>query len=295
MNDFKVDMWNNYILKSETIPLNEIVEIIKSMQYEKKVKTIRTYLKNGDKENANKLKNNLPAFTVSGIFDTNRDKGNLIKYYGLVILDIDKLKDEEEVKRVKKKICEMKETKIAFVSPSGLGLKIIVETNNTDVEQHIDVYKEVIEYYEDVLKVKFDTKTCDVSRLCFISSDTNAYYNSQSKIFESKVIKKQRKEVGVKKATYLSEKYDRVIAEIIKFTKNRQQFEKGNRNPYVYLLVKNAKLGGLEKGIIQGFCECNYIEDDFPLKEIKYIINAVYNDDNIEFGKWRWKYKNLLK
>lgn len=304
MTNYRLNLWVNYIDNADNDTLDFIFEVTKQEElYE--VKEIRQLLKEGNKKEADKLKSKLPGFTTSGFFDKERKKENLIKYYGLMVLDIDKLESEEEVKQIKEKARNMPETKMAFVSPSGLGLKIIVETNNTDVERHTEVYKELVEYYEKALEVKLDSQTCDVSRLCFMSSDANVYYNRDSEMFRSEVLKNTpkkeiRKEIKIKKEVKIQiindlEKYNRVIEEVVCFTRKRQKYESGNRNRFVYLLVKNAKLGGVSDDTILEYCLNHYVEDDFTDKEIEDIVKSVYNDEKIEFGKFANKYKKFLK
>ena len=88
--------------------------------------------------------------------------------------------------------------------------------------------------------------------------------------------------------------YNKVIERIIEFTKRKQKYVKGNRNRFVYLLVKNSKLGGVPEEIIREFCINNYVEEDFPIEEIESIME-VYNDDEIKFGKYKYIYRKLLK
>ena len=219
-----------------------------------------------------------------------------------MVLDIDNLKDEEEVERIKKEIEKIEYTKMVFVSPSGLGLKIIVETNNTDVERHTEVYKELVNYYENQLNVGFDSQTCDVSRLCFFSYDETAYYNCESKIFISEKDTKKEKKMMENKVVSNGGEYNKVIERIIEFTKrkqryvrgNRKRYVRGNRNRFVYLLVKNSKLGGVPEELIREFCINNYVEEDFPVEEIESIME-VYNDDEIKFGEYEYRYRKFLK
>lgn len=291
MNNYKIDVWYNYNNKATAgYTLSEMFEVIKIGQLKNHIEEIRTFFKEGNKKEANKSKNELPGFTVSGIFGTRRRKEDIIKYYGLMTLDIDNLKDEEEVKRIKEKICKIKYTKMAFISPSGLGIKIIVETNNTDVEKHKEVYQEVVNYYKQELNVEFDKQTIDVSRLCFISYDEEAYLNLDSEIF----ISKKSNIIANQKTIYNDDdEFDRIIEEIKEFTKKRQEYKKGNRNRFVYLLVKNCKGAGITKERILEFCLNNYKEEDFTQIEIEMIVKSVYNNDKIEFGKWKNKNKKL--
>ena len=290
MNNYQIDVWKNYSEQAGYQNFENILLAIKEGKFKSEITEIRNSLKENNKNKSNRLKNSLSGFTVSAIFDEKRRKERVIKYYGVMVLDIDNLKDEEEVERIKKEIEKIEYTKMVFVSPSGLGLKIIVETNNTDVERHTEVYKELVNYYGNQLNVKFDSQTCDVSRLCFFSYDETAYYNCESKIF----ISKKEKKMMENKAISNDGKYNKVIEMIIEFTKRKQRYVKGNRNRFVYLLVKNSKLGGVPEEIIREFCINNYVEKDFPVKEIESIME-VYNDDEIKFGEFEYRYKKFLK
>lgn len=289
MNNYQIDVWENY-KQAGYQNFENILLAIKEGKFKSEITEIRNSLKENNKNKSDRLKNSLSGFTVSAIFDEKRRKERVIKYYGVMVLDIDNLKDEEEVERIKKEIEKIEYTKMVFVSPSGLGLKIIVETNNTDVERHTEVYKELVNYYGNQLNVEFDSQTCDVSRLCFFSYDETAYYNCESKIFISKKEKKMMENRVVSNGG----EYNKVIERIIGFTKRKQRYVKGNRNRFVYLLVKNSKLGGVPEEIIREFCINNYVEEDFPVEEIESIME-VYNDDEIKFGEFEYRYKKFLK
>lgn len=290
MNNYQIDVWKNYNEQAGYQNFENILLAIKEGKFKSEITEIRNSLKENNKNKSDRLKNSLSGFTVSAIFDEKRRKERVIKYYGVMVLDIDNLKDEEEIERIKKEIEKIEYTKMVFVSPSGLGLKIIVETNNTDVERHTEVYKELVKYYENQLNVEFDSQTCDVSRLCFFSYDETAYYNCKSKIF----ISKKEKKMMENKVVSNGGEYNKVIERIIEFTKRKQRYVKGNRNRFVYLLVKNSKLGGVPEEIIREFCINNYVEEDFPVEEIESIME-VYNDDEIKFGKYEYRYKKFLK
>ena len=290
MNNYQIDVWKNYNEQAGYQNFENILLAIKEGKFKSEITEIRNSLKENNKNKSDRLKNSLSGFTVSAIFDEKRRKERVIKYYGVMVLDIDNLKDEEEVERIKKEIEKIEYTKMVFVSPSGLGLKIIVETNNTDVERHTEVYKKLVNYYENQLNVEFDSQTCDVSRLCFFSYDETAYYNCESKIF----ISKKEKKMMENKVVSNGGEYNKVIERIIEFTKRKQRYVKGNRNRFVYLLVKNSKLGGVPEEIIREFCINNYVEEDFPVEEIESIME-VYNDDEIKFGEYEYRYEKFLK
>jgi hypothetical protein len=142
---------------------------------------------------ARSVKFSLISFTPSGIFDEtkNRSDESLIEYNGLMVLNINKLESTLKVNEVFKNIIEISYTSLAFISPSGYGVKIIVATNNICPTLHTFCYKKLVKNFEDILKVRLDYGTCDLSSLCFLSYDPNAYFNPNAIIYEFKDLHKQ--------------------------------------------------------------------------------------------------------
>lgn len=84
-----------------------------------------------DKDYAKKFKSqNFDYCTFSGKFQYRNDKG-FIQHSGLLCLDFDHLDNIEEVKKILLQD-EYFDTMLMFVSPSGDGLKWIVEIDTTE-------------------------------------------------------------------------------------------------------------------------------------------------------------------
>ena len=67
------------------------------------------------------MKGKLPGFVASGEF-TARNNKSCLKYWARIVVDIDHI---EEPAKLKQKIKEDKSVIMAFLSPSGDGLKVI--------------------------------------------------------------------------------------------------------------------------------------------------------------------------
>ena len=61
---------------------------IKEGKFKSEITEIRNSLKENNKNKLDGLKNSLSGFTVSAIFDEKRRKERVIKYYGVMVLDI---------------------------------------------------------------------------------------------------------------------------------------------------------------------------------------------------------------
>jgi len=148
----EITIFKNFaqVIGSRTLP--EIVAAIQQGVYREVVLAVRRAVKRGDRKVADETKKTLHAFTVSGKFEGGRTLERLKEYHPLVVLDIDKLK-EEELERVNKVVRELPYTHVCFLSPSGNGCKIIVKVNSNQSE-HLSAYLQVSEFYEKKLNIK---------------------------------------------------------------------------------------------------------------------------------------------
>lgn len=210
-----------------------------------------------------------------------------------MVLDIDNIK-ESEVNALFEKIIEIKTTMMAFISPSGNGIKIIVKTDNEVVENHKNAYGEVVDFYKEALKskkevFKFDEKTCDVSRLCFISYDENAYLNLNAETF---LISENEITATLKKIERRAEgsEFSLKMMITIDFTKKMQPFERENRNNFLNLLGSNCYSYALEIENVISYCIEVFTDEDFTKEEIEMTIRRAYElkkDKKEVFGKWK--------
>lgn len=181
MNEIKVTFFRGFTQVTEQRSFKETMGLIKSGHWAVRVAPIRKLSKEGKKEECDKLKRGLPAFTSCAQYDEKRRWEYLIFYNGLPVLDIDDLSDADVI-RLKKIIIGCSYTLACFVSPSGNGLKVFVRVS-TGVEDHLNTFLCLVQYFEVLLGVKIDTSGKDVSRLCFVSDDKELYYNENAEVF----------------------------------------------------------------------------------------------------------------
>ena len=169
---------------SQVIGHRTLPEILKAIQqgvYQEEVLAVRSAVQRGDQKIADETKKQLHALTVSGRFEGGRTMTNLKAYHSLLILDIDKLPKDVLEKSISV-IRAIPYTHACFLSPSGHGLKVIVQINS-DQEQHLSAYLQVAEFYEHKLGLKIDRSGKDITRLCFFSFDKNLFFHPKSKVF----------------------------------------------------------------------------------------------------------------
>lgn len=119
---------------------------------------------------------NFDHFTISGIFQ-QRNKSGVLNRTFYSIFDFDHLDDPESVKTILVNDPYISPD-LAFVSPSGDGLKIAVY--DQDHSEHEKFYQLVADYirikHPDIYPF-LDKSTRDISRTCFICHDPRAYCN----------------------------------------------------------------------------------------------------------------------
>lgn len=262
-------------------------KLIKGLKGEKMktlVEPIRKLLAEGEMEKADSLKKALPAILVSGIFRGGRTADKLAVYSHVICLDLDNI-DTDKVHAFTEEICKCEYTFIAFISPSGQGVKILVKVDSGS-NYHRDAYKQVVRFYSDLLKVEFDEKTCDICRLTFMSYDPDPYYYPDSKIFEVKTpigcvnhVSSQHQVIDAS-----SDKYKGLYDQAYSFTLNRQKNEHGNRNNFMFLLASNSNRYGIPKEILLTLTEWS----DLPYNEREAILNSAYKKVEL-FNTWQMK------
>ena len=156
------------------VKLDYILNRIKSDFYKNKINEIRM---TNDAILKRNLKASLPSVLFSGIFEKRTDKG-LKTHSGVVVLDFDHI---ENIQGFKSAICNDEFTYAAFISPSGDGLKVLVRipAEPKDHERH---YMALMKKYPEL-----DPTSRNISRVCYISHDSDIYINHQAKIFTDKV------------------------------------------------------------------------------------------------------------
>ncbi len=115
----------------------------------------------------------------SGVFTTRNDK-SLVKHSGLLCIDFDHL---NSVETLFKSLLQDDyfDTQLLFRSPSGDGLKWVIQINpplrDLGSFSHGEYFAAVANYIRQAYGVEVDKSGRDLSRACFLPHDPNAYIN----------------------------------------------------------------------------------------------------------------------
>ena len=131
------------------------------------------------------LKSQLPYF-VCAIFNPPYRRSANFAYTEYFIIDIDHVSEQGlTVQSLRQRIAADCHTLLCFVSPGGDGLKVIMRLSEKCYDPGL--YKVFYQTFAATFARQYDiaqavdTKTCDVTRACFMSADPDAYYNPEAR------------------------------------------------------------------------------------------------------------------
>lgn len=154
------------------ITISDMVKLIRSDTLRAQIESIRAAKATGDDDVAARLKQGLPAVTISGLFG-ERKTGGLQAHSGLMVLDFDDV-GPEKLAALMPQLVGDPHVQAAFISPSGAGLKVVVRIP-ADPAKHRAAFEAATAYFKQAHGVDADQSGKDVSRLCFLSHDPDAY------------------------------------------------------------------------------------------------------------------------
>jgi hypothetical protein len=279
-NKLMVSVYQEFKTKLGDRNLLEILQEIKTDKYQSDIKSIRYALHKGDEKTADEIKSNLLGFTTSGTFGESRTKPNIVTYSQVVCLDFDDI-PVTEIETLALKINQCDYTMASFISPSGEGLKVFIKVNS-NAEQHATAYSQVANFYKELSGYDFDAKCKDITRLCFVSCDTELFINENATTFE---VKEEVK--PLKSAPQIEVKHDLTTDELLdkclKFTEQKEQYYNGNRNNFIFLFSCNANKFGIYEEDTLSYCINNF---DLEEREIKATVNSTYKNQSADFAKY---------
>lgn len=157
--------------------LVQIFNAIKGNYYEERTSNLRAF---ADGKLARLYKaQHFDYCTFSGVFTIRNDK-SLVKHSGLLCIDFDHL---NSVEILFKSLLQDDyfDTQLLFRSPSGDGLKWVIQINpplsDLGSFSHGEYFAAVANYIRQAYGVEVDKSGRDLSRACFLPHDPNAYIN----------------------------------------------------------------------------------------------------------------------
>ncbi len=167
---FKAPIKNT--IPHKTVSLVQVYNAITGEYYKQHTEKLRSI---SDTVQARKYKAaNFDYCTFSGVFTARNDK-SLITHSELMCIDFDHIQNIDTLRQALL-ADEYFDTQLLFVSPSGDGLKWIIEID-TRKAPHGEYFASLANYISQTYSVEVDKSGKDISRACFIPFDPNAFIN----------------------------------------------------------------------------------------------------------------------
>lgn len=262
-----------------------ILDRIKSGKSKLIVDEIR---KQPTKELADNIKVTLPAICFSGIF-TKRADSSITEHSGLVCLDFDKYESIEILNIDFDKFKIDKYTFAMFISPSGIGIKLLVKIPK-DIDNHKKYFDALEKYYDNT---HFDTTSKNISRICFESYDPNIYINKGSELWSEK-IEDEQFDYRYHAPTIKLENESEIIKRLWAWFNKSYSMTKGSRNHNLFILVSSFSDYGISEQETNRFCN-QFITNDFTANEIDKVIRSAYSKCKSNFGMKFFEDSEALK
>ena len=145
----------------------EIVSAISNGTYRETVEDVRRIFAEQGEKAANEKKIELPEITFSANYRGGRSNATLVKYLGYIVVDIDH-QTQEALARILALAKKCAHTRIAFISPKGMGLKIVVRVCRTD-----GTLPETIQEIEDFHHAAYHKIASFYAQLCGVEASSS--------------------------------------------------------------------------------------------------------------------------
>lgn len=301
----------------------EIVSAISNGTYRETVEDVRRILAEQGEKAANEKKIELPEITFSANYRGGRSNATLVKYLGYIVVDIDH-QTQEALARILALAKKCAHTRIAFISPKGMGLKIVVRVCRTDgtlpetiqeIEDfHHAAYHKIASFYAQLCGVEVDTSGQDVSRTCLFSYDPDIYFNPDATaviveqppmFFKSQ---KKKRASGKKKKTTapdnnpLTEQvalnyhssHASLMVTLNYYHNKSEKYVTGNRNNYLHCLACMYNRYGVPQEEAAAFIKSQFT--DLPADEMDALIGSAYgHNEEFDTRKLNSTQKRILQ
>lgn len=291
MNQIRITVFRNITdsLTPAIFPFGDVMDEIKKPSTAYLPKAIADIRKAPDHDTMNKLKvATLPVICFSGDF-TRREDSALQEYSPLVCIDLDNVQDiPGELKQIK----TFPYVAAAFISPSGNGVKVVVLHDNTDPSYHKELYHKLGSDMGFICRsdLVFDLSCSNVSRACFFSYDSKAYYNPNATpfhftpdpIYKAPIIKPTHTNIIFTTPIITDPAKLRLkIQETHSLFEDYYSMTPGVRNSHLYILARFFRLDGIPEQVAIDYLVAYYADpsNGFPASEITSAVQSAYKNN----------------
>jgi len=234
-------------------------------------KDIVELIRSQPKDKHGELKQSLPGVCFNGSFKY-RSAAGLISHSGLIILDFDGFLSIQEAKDFKQSLFEDPYVFSCWISPSGLGVKVLVKIP-ADEKNHKGYFTTLKKHFNSP---NFDDSGSDVSRFCYESYDEDLHINHDSDLW-TELEEPEVEEIGTQSPTIAVTSENRIVENLLIWWEKKYGATKGSRNNNVYKLAIAFNDFGIQKSEAENILQ-RFSSDGFNINEINNIIKSAYKN-----------------
>ena len=161
--------------------INQILTIIKNGNSQL-IAQITAVRNKTNHEEQNIAKKELPVFTCNGTF-CRRNNASLLQYSSFIAIDFDGFSSYTKLQAYKEHLKTYPFVYAFFVSPSGVGLKAIIQHTCTNPHHHYNLFVQLHRVF-GLGNTNFDSVVSDISRGTYFSYDPDLWQNPYCRPFE---------------------------------------------------------------------------------------------------------------
>ena len=175
MQEPKISLFKHRaVTNPQNITVAQWVNIIKSDEVKATIQLVR---RQQTKKEADNIKSRLPEVVIGGVFSGGHGEEHLVTPSGLMGLDFDGVAD---VSLLKARLKNDELTHVAFISPSGKGIKGAVKFKGDRAKAFETLRLLFLLKYG----AELEKGTGYVSKKAYLSHDPDAYHNPKSAVFD---------------------------------------------------------------------------------------------------------------
>ena len=171
----------------KSVELSELIESMKTDGKGSPVSRLRQQIKESIRGIRCDSADKLPVITFATTFRNHNEQIRFSGYNGLILLEVNRLMNNDEARRVRDLASESLQTMVAFIGSGGRSVKIVVPftlpdgslpQNEKQAELfHAHAYRRAAAYYKEQLQKHVEIKKPGLQRGCRLSVDPSLYYN----------------------------------------------------------------------------------------------------------------------
>ena len=269
--EYKFSVFKDLLKTKDTPYLVDLTKIVNRIKQGKSIEIINRVRSANNKEDADRIKQQLPCILFAGEF-AQRNGNGLVKASGLMCLDFDKYENDAVMLEHRAMLERNAHFVLIFTSPSGKGLKGVIRVSQ-------NITKETFPKIFKAFKKEFDYdywdgSSCNIDRVCYESYDPDIYVNENATIYDPVLIDTGYSNHEKTPLIPVTDE-DKIIEKIMNFDW-KKDFREGERNAFIFDLAGMFCEYGVSQYTAEGYILNNVVIGEFSETEAKTTIKSAY-------------------